>query len=79
MQHFNRSIPEARTLLNTCRLIIAHAAIIRCFIFSGVVGTSWYTMFFYVPHKKKSSDIMSGERAGHEIGPPRPIDLGRFH
>jgi len=26
MQHFNRSIPKARTLLNTCGLIVAHAA-----------------------------------------------------
>jgi len=47
MQHCNRSNPEARTLLNTCGLIVAHAAIIRCFIFFGVVErcyvrwTSW--------------------------------------
>jgi len=30
-------------------------------------------MFFNVPYKKKSSGVMSGERAGHEIGPSRPI------
>jgi len=29
-------------------------------------------MFFNL-HKKKSSGVMSGERAGHEIDPLRPI------
>jgi len=36
---------DSRTLLNTYGLIVAHAVIIRCFIFSGVVGTSWSNVF----------------------------------
>jgi len=35
-------------------------------------------MFFNVPHKKKLSGVMSSERAGHEIGPPRPIRFGKI-
>jgi len=37
-------------------------------------------MFFNVPHKRKSSGVISGERAGHEIGPSRSIHrFGKIH
>ena len=33
------------------------------------------TIDFKCPHKRKSNGFKSGERAGHAIGPPRPIYL----
>jgi len=73
MQHCSRPISEAHTLLNTCGTdchtccnnSLLH--IFRCDRMSHVL------------HKKKLNGVMSGERAGHEIGPPHPIHLGRFY
>jgi hypothetical protein len=54
-------------------------SIIRCLMPSGVVGGVLYTIYFTVPHVKKSIDVKSGERGGHATRPPRPIHrLGYF-
>jgi hypothetical protein len=31
------------------------------------------TQLFTYPHKKKSQDVISGDLAGHEVGPARPL------
>jgi len=77
MQHCNRSISEARTFLNlrtdcrTCR----NNSLLHIFKVWALPDIQCFLMFI-----KKSSSVMSGERTGHEIGPPRFIHrLRKFH
>lgn len=52
---------------------MVRVAINICLVSSGVSFSTYYVVFLNILHKKKSSGVISEERAGYEIGSLCPI------
>ena len=59
-------------------LIVSHPRIIRFLKFPTFSIAVVYTNNFKWPHKKKSKGFKSGDWAGHQWGPPRPIQRSSY-